>query len=116
MRDAMDSPPDDASDPMIGRQVRDLRILERIGRGGMGAVYKAEHVLLREIRALKMIRAERFDSVPQALERFQREARIAVRLRHPNLVFVYDFFIEGGAQFLVMEYVVGESLAARIRE
>ena len=116
MRDAMDSPPGDAPDPMIGRQIRDLRILERIGRGGMGAVYKAEHVLLREIRALKMIRAERFDALPQALERFQREARIAVRLRHPNLVFVYDFFIEGGAQFLVMEYVVGESLAARIRD
>ena len=116
MRDAMDSPPDDAPDPMIGRQVRDLRILERIGRGGMGAVYKVEHVLLRETRALKMIRAERFHAVPQALERFQREARIAVRLRHPNLVLIYDFFIEGGDQFLVMEYVVGESLAARIRE
>src|SRR5271157_285613 len=116
MRDAMDSPRDNAPDPMIGRQVRDLRILERIGRGGMGAVYKVEHVLLREIRALKMIRAERFGSVPQALERFQREARIAVRLRHPNLVLIYDFFIEGGDQFLVMEYVVGESLAARIRE
>jgi serine/threonine-protein kinase len=114
MRDAMDSPRDDVSDPMIGRQVRDLRILERIGRGGMGAVYKAEHVLLREIRALKMIRAERFGSVPHALERFQREARIAVRLRHPNLVLIYDFFIEGGDQFLVMEYVVGESLASRI--
>lgn len=116
MRNAMDSPPDNPPDPMIGRQVRDLRILERIGRGGMGAVYKAEHVLLREIRALKMIRTERFDAVPQALERFQREARIAVRLRHPNLVLIYDFFIEGGDQFLVMEYVVGESLAARIRE
>ena len=116
MRDDADKPLDNAPDPMIGRQVRDLRILERIGRGGMGAVYKAEHVLLREIRALKMIRAERFESVPQALERFQREARIAVRLRHPNLVLVYDFFIEGGDQFLVMEYVVGESLAARIRE
>jgi serine/threonine-protein kinase len=116
MRNAMNSPPDNPPDPMIGRQVRDLRILERIGRGGMGAVYKAEHVLLREIRALKVIRAERFGAVPQALERFQREARIAVRLRHPHLVFIYDFFIEGGDQFLVMEYVVGESLAARIRE
>jgi serine/threonine-protein kinase len=116
MRDATDNPQDNAPDPMVGRQVRDLRILERIGHGGMGAVYKAEHVLLREIRALKMIRAGRFAAVPQALERFQREARIAVRLRHPNLVLVYDFFIEGGDQFLVMEYVVGESLASRIRE
>jgi serine/threonine-protein kinase len=115
MRDAVDSPRDQAPDPMIGRQVRDLRVLERIGRGGMGAVYKAEHVLLGEVRALKMIRAERFGAVPQALERFQREARITVRLRHPNLVLIYDFFIEGGDQFLVMEYVVGESLAKRIR-
>ena len=70
MRDAVDSPRDNTPDPMVGRQVRDLRVLERIGRGGMGAVYKAEHVLLGEVRALKMIRAERFGAVPQALERF----------------------------------------------
>jgi serine/threonine-protein kinase len=105
------SPPFDS---LIGRQVRDLRIVELLGRGGMGAVYRAEHVLLQEPRAVKVIREENLN-LAHAVERFQREARIAVRLRHPNLVLVHDFFVEGGAYFLVMEYVVGESLGKRIR-
>jgi serine/threonine-protein kinase len=105
------SPPFDA---LIGRQVRDLRIVELLGRGGMGAVYRAEHVLLREPRAVKAIRKESLN-LPHAVERFQREARIAVRLRHPNLVLVHDFFVEDGDYFLVMEYVVGESLGKIIR-
>ncbi len=105
-----------APDPMIGRQVRDFRVLERIGRGGMGSVYKAEHRLLREPRALKVMRAELFHALPQAVERFEREARIAVKLRHPNLVLLYDFFVEDGDHFLVMEYVVGKSLATLMRE
>jgi len=101
-------------DPLIGRQVRDLRIVELLGRGGMGAVYRAEHVLLHEPRAVKVIRKESLD-LAHAVERFQREARIAVRLRHPNLVLVHDFFIEQGDYYLVMEYVVGESLGKLIR-
>jgi len=101
-------------DSLIGRQVRDLRIVELLGRGGMGAVYRAEHVLLREPRALKVIHRESLN-LPHAVERFQREARIAVRLRHPNLVLVHDFFVEDGVYFLVMEFVVGESLGKLIR-
>jgi len=101
-------------DPLIGRQVRDLRIVELLGRGGMGAVYRAEHVLLHEPRAVKVIRQESLN-LAHAVERFQREARIAVRLRHPNLVLVHDFFVENGDYFLVMEYVVGESLGKMIR-
>ena len=104
------------TDPLIGRRVRDLQITERIGRGGMGAVYRAEHQLLREPRAVKVIRAELFHAVPEAVERFEREARIAVRLRHPNLVLVHDFFVEDGDHFLVMEYVVGRSLGELLRE
>ncbi len=100
-------------DPLIGRQLRDLRIVQLIGRGGMGAVYRAEHLLLHEPRAIKVIRKETL--LPDAALRFQREARIAVRLRHPNLVLVHDFFIEEGDYFLVMEYVQGESLGLRIR-
>jgi len=105
----------DAPDPLLGQQIRDFRIIECIGRGGMGAVYKAVHVLLDEPRALKVIRGDVFLSVPQAAARFQREARIAIRLRHPNLVLIHDFFIEAGSHFLVMEYVVGESLSHRLR-
>ena len=100
---------------MIGRRVRDFAISERIGRGGMGSVYRAEHLLLHEPRALKVIRAELFRAVPEAIERFEREARIAVRLRHPNLVLIHDFFVEDGDHFLVMEYVVGESLGELLR-
>jgi serine/threonine-protein kinase len=115
MRDSSDTPTTEP-DPLIGRRVRDLRIVERIGQGGMGAVYKAEHVLLHEPRALKVLRAELFRSMPNAVERFEREARIAVRLRHPNLVLLYDFFVEDDHHFLVMEYVAGTSLAAFLRE
>ena len=115
-----DDAPADASAPgtdrLVGRRVRDLRILECIGRGGMGAVYRAEHLLLGELRALKVIQADAFRAVPRVADRFQREARIAVRLRHPNLVLIHDFFIEEGDHFLVMEYVVGESLAHVLRE
>ena len=62
------------------------------------------------------MRAELFSSIPNAVERFEREARIAVKLRHPNLVLLYDFFVEDDHHFLVMEYVVGTSLAAFLRE
>ncbi len=108
--------PAPGADRLVGRRVRDFQILERIGRGGMGAVYRAEHRLLGELRALKVIQADAFRAVPRVAERFQREARIAVRLRHPNLVLIHDFFIEEGDHFLVMEYVEGESLARILRE
>ncbi|MGH8733848.1 MAG: protein kinase domain-containing protein, partial [Burkholderiales bacterium] len=111
MRDSSDTPTTEP-DPLIGREIHHLRIVERIGQGGMGAVYKAEHTLLREPRAVKVLRAELFGSVPNAVERFEREARIAVKLRHPNLVLLYDFFVEQDHHFLVMEYVMGTSLAA----
>ncbi|MGH7338258.1 MAG: serine/threonine-protein kinase, partial [Myxococcota bacterium] len=115
MRDSSDTPTTEP-DPLIGREIRHLRIVERIGQGGMGAVYKAEHALLHEPRALKVLRTELFGSVPNAVERFEREARIAVKLRHPNLVLLYDFFVEEDHHFLVMEYVMGTSLAAFLRE
>lgn len=114
----MSDSPTTEPDPLIGHQIRHLQIIERIGQGGMGAVYKAEHVLLHELRALKVLRTEWLGLVPNAveLERFQREARIAVKLRHPNLVLLYDFFVEEDRHFLVMEYVMGTSLAAFLRE
>jgi serine/threonine-protein kinase len=106
--------PSAAPDPLIGRQVRDLRIVDLIGRGGMGAVYRAQHVLLHETRAVKVIRKGSI-TIPDAVERFQREARLAVRLRHPNLVLVHDFFVDDGDYYLVMEHVPGQSLGKRIR-
>jgi serine/threonine protein kinase len=105
----------EAPDPLVGRRVRDFQIVECIGRGGMGAVYRAEHVLLGEPRALKVVRAEALLATPDAAVRFQREARIGVKLRHPNLVVIHDFFVEDASHFLVMEYVEGVSLAKRLR-
>jgi eukaryotic-like serine/threonine-protein kinase len=98
----------------IGRQIREYMILELIGQGGMAAVLKAEHVKLKVIRALKIIR-ETFSQDRKFIDRFDREARLLVHLNHPNLVSIQDFFEEEGHLFLVMEYVPGESLATRLK-
>ncbi|MDT9121230.1 protein kinase, partial [Escherichia coli] len=80
------------------------RLLERIGEGGMGQVFKARHEHLHRIVALKVIRKDKL-SQPHALDRFRREARAAAQLSHPNIVTVYDASQTGGTQYLAMEYV-----------
>ncbi len=97
----------------VGKQIREYRILEVIGQGGMAAVLKAEHINLKAIRAIKVIR-ETLSKNPEFEKRFFREARLLVQLTHPNLVQVHDFFEEDDHLFLVMSYVPGESLADRI--
>jgi serine/threonine protein kinase len=90
-----------------------FRILRKLGHGGMGTVYEAEHQHLRKRVALKVLH----DSVaqkPGGTERFLREGRAAARLSHPNVVDVWDVGVEAGALFLVMELLSGEDLAARI--
>jgi serine/threonine-protein kinase len=89
------------------------RVVRELGRGGMGAVFEAEDTLLARRVALKTLLggAER----PEALERFQVEARAVARLRHPNIVGLHEVGEEGGQHFLVMELIEGESLAARLR-
>ncbi len=86
-----------------------LEILEYLGRGGMGAVYKARQPRLDRLVALKILAPERQDD-PQFAERFEREARALARLSHPNIVGVYDFGEVDGRFFLLMEYVDGLSL------
>src|SRR5262249_20807462 len=81
-------------------------ILEEIGRGGMGIVYKARQVSRNRVVALKVIRKERL-SHPEVLRRFRREVQAAARLSHPNVVLVYDSDQEGDTHFLAMEYVPG---------
>ncbi len=85
------------------------RILERIGRGGMGEVYRAEHLDLKTVIAIKVMRFER-DSDMERLRRFEREARAILALDHPNIVRVMDFG-KAPLPFLAMEYIAGISLA-----
>jgi formylglycine-generating enzyme required for sulfatase activity/tRNA A-37 threonylcarbamoyl transferase component Bud32 len=89
------------------------RLLERLGKGGMGEVFRARHEALDRVVALKVIRHEYVDE-PDALVRFRREARAAARLHHPNIVTVYDAGEDRGTHFIAMEYVEGTDLAQRL--
>jgi serine/threonine protein kinase len=91
------------------------RVLELIGAGGMGAVYKAEHQLMGRAVALKIINPNLVDS-PTTVERFRREVKAAARLAHPNIVIAYDAEQAESSHFLVMEYVEGTSLARLVGE
>jgi formylglycine-generating enzyme required for sulfatase activity/tRNA A-37 threonylcarbamoyl transferase component Bud32 len=84
-------------------------VLDCLGKGGMGAVYKARHTELDRVAAVKVIRGDYLGSAG-ATERFKREARAAARLRHPNVVLVYDAGEVGGVRFLAMEYLEGTDL------
>jgi serine/threonine-protein kinase len=89
-------------------------LLEELGRGGMGVVFKARHIELKRLVALKMIRNGPCAD-PEECRRFKAEARAAARLQHPNIVQVYDVGEAGGQPFLAMELVTGDSLAVRLR-
>src|SRR5262245_26284500 len=98
-----------------GQTFRGLEVLELLARGGMSVVYKARHLKLNRIVALKIL--------PRGLaeeedfrERFEREAQVLAGLSHPNIVGVYDFGIEGDLSFLVMEFVEGVTLRQLLRD
>ncbi len=99
---------------LIGKQVREYKFLGILGQGGMAAVLKVEHKQLRTFRAIKVIK-EGLSGNKQFHERFKQEAQILVHLSHPNLVQIYDFFEENGLLFLVMQYVPGETLSAKLK-
>ena len=98
--------------PSLG-QIREYRLIARLGAGGMGTVYQALHTSLGRTVALKVLPADRM-SDPNAVARFQREMKAVGRLDHPNIVRAYDAGEQDGTHFLVMEHVEGLDLAALV--
>lgn len=94
---------------------RKFRIIAELGRGGMGVVYRAQHIFLKEERALKLINA-RYSEDPQAVRRFLAEAMMANQINHPNVAAIYDADeTDDGQPYVVMEYVPGVSLRQILR-
>jgi WD40 repeat protein len=91
------------------------KIVELLGTGGMGAVYKAQHRVMERVVALKVL-SRAITERPEAVERFHQEVKAAARLAHPNIVTAYDAEQAGDLHFLVMEYVEGVSLAQLVQK
>jgi serine/threonine-protein kinase len=104
-----------AEDALLGKTIGHCRIERKLGQGGMGAVYLAHHAGLNKPLAFKVLAAH-LASNPEYIARFKREARLAARLEHPNVVQIFDVGEEQGVHYITMQYVEGKSLDALLKE
>ncbi len=98
---------------VVGENVGPYRIIEKLGRGGMATVFKTYHAALDRYVAIKALHPA-FMEDPNFLARFQREARVVAKLEHPNIVPIYDFAEHEGRPYLVMKFIEGNTLKARV--
>ena len=99
---------------MIGKQIANYQITEKLGEGGMGVVYKGMDSNLGRPVAIKMLSAQLAHD-PEIVERFRAEARAQANLSHANLAVLYAFLVEDGTAFMVMEFVEGQTFEQMIR-
>ena len=100
---------------MAGKTISHFKVLEKIGQGGMGEVYRAEDTNLSREVAIKVL-PEQFTQDPQRLARFEREAKLLASLNHPNIAAIHSFEHSDDIHFLVLELVPGETLQERVAE
>ncbi len=98
---------------MIGKTLSHYKVIEKIGQGGMGEVYRAEDTNLSREVAIKVL-PEQFTQDPQRLARFEREAKLLASLNHPNIAAIHSFEHSDEIHFLVLELVPGETLAEKV--